>query len=1155
VANCPFCGESNDGGAKFCANCGRELSERCPNCSAELPGDVAFCPSCGTSLAVTPTQERRFITVVFVDLVGFTAESDEADPEDVHARLVPYHRRVRSEIESYGGSVEKLIGDGVMAVFGVPTAHEDDPERAVRAALRIQASVDELNEEHEGLSLAVRIGINSGEAMVTTGGQGEKIVGDVVNTASRLESVAPAGTVVVGETTHRATELLIEYEDMDSVEVKGKLKPLSVWRAVEPRGRYGIDAAFESVTPFLGRESEMTLLKETFRRVLEDGALQLVTVAAPPGVGKSRLINEFWHWADDQPEIVWWRHGRCLPYGEGITFWALGEIVKGQTGIRESDDTETASKKLAIALEAICDDSTVRDWMATQLSPLVGAGMDVEGGDRTEAFAAWRRFLEDLSSVQPLVMVVEDLHWVDDAFMEFLEDLLVWSTDAPIMVICTARPELYESHPAWGGGHGNSSTITLSPLDNDQIALLIAALLEQAVLPAETQTALLERAEGNPLFAEEFVRMLTDRGMLHGQGQLDSVDSIPVPETVQSLIGSRLDVLSESERRAIEDASVVGKVFWDGSIAGMSDHDDLRRALRGLVAREWIRPVRNSSVEGVTEYAFWHALTRDVAYGRIPRRARSEKHRQVAEWIETTAGERASDAAEMLAHHYQSALEIAEAVGDTDLEELQSSARRAYAMAGDRASRLDPARAANYYHQALDLMEEDDREGPQLLFKTGIAMADVGRANERVAEFFEKAAELAESQGDRITAGIALSEVHRENWIRLGSGIGTETIDRAIELLEAEPPSPELGAAYSTRAAHYMMQGDNDLQLRWAQKSIEIDEKLEIVSSRGFSIRGIARYGAGDVAGGLDDLRKSLDIAQSTQTSNLYLTTAFINLASFTGFEAGPAAAIEIYQEGIDLLEPRGADMSWAHAELMWADFDLGHWDELIAEAQSLLDRWQGQLAQFEPWAQSMMASVHVWRGEVAEAQALSEKYLDRLREIEDLQLLTPALFISARVRSMQGDKTGAVELIDEFYSKTENKSSLYRAGGLAEVVRLLVAADQLDKAEMWVAGSEAPGKQSELSRRAAKAVLAEAKGDLESASAEYVDSAATWQEFGNALEEALAHYGASRCFSGLGRDRVAEGHAAQARIIFERLGAAPMIADMDGESDQAAAL
>jgi tetratricopeptide (TPR) repeat protein len=476
-------------------------------------------------------------------------------------------------------------------------------------------------------------------------------------------------------------------------------------------------------------------------------------------------------------------------------------------------------------------------------------------------------------------------------------------------------------------------------------------------------------------------------------------------------------------------------------------------------------------------------------------------------------------------------------------------------MAGDRASRLDPGRAADYYQQALDLMEEGDSERPQLLFKTGIAMADIGRANEGTSEFFEKAAELAEAQGDRITAGIALSEVHRENWIRLGSGIGTGTIDRAIELLEAQPPSPELAAAYSTRAAHYMVQGDNDLQLRWAQKSIEIDEKLEIVSSRGFSIRGIARYGAGDVVGGLDDLRKSLDIAQSTQTSNLHLTTAYVNLAGFTGFEAGPAAAIEIYQEGIDLLEPRGADMSWAHAELMWSDFELGHWDELIAEAQTLLERWQGKSAQFEPWAQSMMASVNVWRGEVAAAQALVEKYLDRLREIEDPQLLAPALGISAQIRLLQGDKAGAVELIDELYSRTEGKLSLYRAHQLVEVVRLLVATGQLDKVEIWMSDSAAPGKQSDLNRRAATAVLAEANGGLESASAAYVDAAEAWREFGNALEEALAHYGASRCFSGLGRDQEAVGHAEQARVIFDRLGATPMIADMDGESDQVAAL
>lgn len=1086
-----------------------------------------------------------------MDLVGFTAESDEADPEDVHARLVPYHARVRHEIESYGGTVEKLIGDGVMAVFGVPTAHEDDPERAVRAALRIQHGVAELNHEFDDLAFQLRIGINTGEAMVTTGGTGERIVGDVVNTASRLESIAPPGGVVVGGATHRATQLFIEYEDMDPVEVKGKSKPLQVWRAVEPRGRYGIDAAFRTDTPFLGRDSEMSLLTETFRRVLDDKTLRLVTVTAPPGVGKSRLVNEFWQWADDQPEIVWWRQGRCLPYGEGITFWALGEIVKGQAGIRETDDTNTASEKLAIALEAICGDISTREWMKTQLSPLVGIGLESEGGDKSEAFAAWRRFLEDLSSVQPLVMVIEDLHWVDDAFMEFLEDLLLWSTDVPIMVICTARPELYEKHPSWGGGHRNSSTITLSPLDDENIAKLISAHLEKAVLPAETQEALLARADGNPLYAEEFVRMLTDRGMLSAQGQLDVVGSIPVPETVQGLIGSRLDVLSDAEARAIEDAAIVGKVFWEGSIAALGSHDDLRSSLRSLVAREWIRPVRNSAMEGEAEYAFWHALTRDVAYGRIPRRARAEKHRRMAEWIEQAAGERAEDHAELLAHHYQSALEIAEAVGEGDINALQESTTRTFVMAGDRARYLDPGRAAIYYGRALDLMDADDAHRPEALVKAGDANVDLGLATEASA-LFSEAVELAEEQGNNLVAGHALRLLHLGNWFSGGSGVGTEELDRGIELLEAIPPSPELALSYNTRAGYYMMQGENELQLLWAQKSIDVDTKLGLESPRGLSIRGIARYAEGDVVGGLSDLRESLEVAKRTQATSRQLQTAHVNLAGFTWWEEGPAAGTTIYQEGIHLLEARGSDASWAHAETMWTSFDSGDWGGMMETADALLKKWKGQEVQFIPWAQSQKAAVQEWRGDLAQAKALKEEYLPRLREIQDLQLLAPALMTSARIQLGTGDPSGALGLIDEWLDETEGKP-LYQGVVLADVVRVLLAADELEKASSLVEGVEAPGRRCEIKRASALAAVSEAGRDFKSAVSEFADAAARWEDFGHPLEQALALYGAARCMSHLGENSTA--FLSQARAIFEQLGARPMIEEIDGLSDQAAAL
>ena len=1156
MADCPSCGGDNVEDARFCAHCGTGLSDRCPHCSAKLPsGDFAFCPSCGGSLKTTPTEERRFITVLFADLVGFTARSDEADPEDVRARLIPYHRRVREEIERFGGTIEKLIGDGVMAVFGVPTAHEDDPERAVRVALRIQAAAEELNDEHEGLGLSVRIGINSGEAMVTTGGHGERIVGDVVNTASRLESIAPPGGVVVGEATHRATELLIEYEEMEPAEVKGKAKPLAIWRAIEPRGRYGIDAAVRANTPFLGRESEMKVLTDTFRRVIGDGILQLVTVAAAPGMGKSRLVNEFWQWADDQPEIVWWRQGRCLPYGEGITFWALGEIVKGQAGIKESDDAETAREKLMIALEAICDNPGDRDWLTAQLSPLVGAGSQSETGDRSEAFAAWRRFLEDLAASQPLVMVIEDLHWVDDAFMEFLDDLLVWSADSPIMIICTARPELYESHPGWGGGHRNSTTISLSPLGDDQIARLISALLEQAVLPAVTQSALLQRAEGIPLYAEEFVRMLTDRGMLRGRGELEDEAEIPVPETVQGLIGARLDVLSEPESRAIEDASVVGKVFWEGAVAALGDHEDLRRSLRQLVAREWIRPVRSSSVAGETEYAFWHALTRDVAYGRIPRQARSRKHQSIAAWIESTTGERAADHAELLAHHYQSALDLAAAGGQVDVSSLETRTALALVMAGDRALRLDAVRAVSYYEKALALMSREDPDRPQVLIKAGLSRADVGDPDQPAIPMWEEAAELARASGDALAAGRALRLIHLAHWWSFGSGIGTKDLDEAIELLEAEPPSPELAEAYTTRAGYHMVAGELEEQLLWSERAVELDEAFVTGTGKPYSIRGIARYHLGDIEGGMEDLRLALEIAESEHVPNLVVSTSYVNLAGHTWLDQGPEAALDVYWAGIDKLEPRGTDMSWARAETMWPDFDLGEWDRLLVTAGKLLEKWDGQDVQFVPWSQASRAKVLTWRGDVEGALELFERCMPRLHEIEDLQMLTPALAAAARARLMNGDESEALALIDELFDRTEGKSPLYRAIEVTDMVRLLTSHADLERARAWCAGSAAPSRRCEIGLQHAEVILAEAEGDIESAVTGYLEVADSWSGYGHALEHSLARYGAGRCLLALGRTDEAGPQISSARDMLVGLGATPFVEEIDGVSDQAAAL
>lgn len=1159
MAICPFCGESNADGAKFCANCGRELGDNCPNCGAALPGEVSFCPSCGTNLTTSQTQERRFVSVLFVDLVGFTADSDQADPEDVHSRLVPYHARVRREIETFGGSIEKLIGDGVMAVFGVPTAHEDDAERAVRAGLRILEGVEELNEQNENLSFAVRIGVNSGIAMVTTGGQGERIVGDVVNTASRLESIAPVGAVVVGEATHRATELMIDYQELDAVEVKGKADPLPIWRAIEPRGRYGIDAAVRSDTPFLGRESEMNLLADTFRRVVDDGVLQLVTIAAAPGVGKSRLVNEFWQWADDQPDIVWWRQGRCLPYGEGISFWALGEVVKGQAGIRESDNASTAAEKLEISLEAICDDPVDRTWMLTQLSPLVGAKSEAETGDRAEAFAAWRRFLEDLAANQPLVMVIEDLHWVDDPFIEFLDDLMVWSSDFPIMVVCTARPELYESHPAWGGGQRNSTTITLSPLSDEEMAQLIAAHLDRAVLPAETQQSLLERAEGNPLYAEEFIRMLTDRGMIDEHGGLDTeaTATIPVPETVQGLIGSRLDLLSEPERHAIEDAAVVGKVFWEGSISALSSHDDVRASLRGLVTREWIRPIRKSSVEGETEYAFWHALTRDVAYGRIPRRARAEKHQLIANWIESAAGERALDHAELLAYHFESALEIAQAAGVEDVEVLKEETKRTLVMAGDRSAVLDPARAYTYYGRALEMLDETDLRRPDVLMKAGGVLTDLGHAasDARTAsDLFSEAVTLAKRDGDNLTAGRGLRLIYLANWFESGIVAGTDVLDEALELLEALPPSVELAAAYVSRASFYMLKGEVSAHLEWAEKALALGEKLGSPEPRGFSIRGSARVVKGDVAGGIEDLEKSIRIARETNQSSRILMTMHVNLGGVVWMTRGPAAGRDVYQQGIDLVVDRGSDVSWARSELMWMNFDLGNWDLVLGEAEALIDQWGDRQSQYVPWAQSMMARVHSRRGDLTSAAELQVEFLDELRRIRDLQLLAPGLAIAALIEFLAGNTSEAIRLVDEVYRETESSTG-FRAAVSSEMVRLLIAADEMERAENWASSPFIPVLRSEILALTVNAMMTEARGNLTEALPLYQEAASSWEDYGFLLEQALALHAAGRISSDLRDDSNAQAVNDRARRIFDRLGVPPWVVDLGGGADRSAAL
>ncbi|HEV2928485.1 MAG TPA: adenylate/guanylate cyclase domain-containing protein, partial [Propionibacteriaceae bacterium] len=473
---------------------------RCSSCGQDNPGGFRFCGSCGSPLADVPRQpageERKVVTVLFCDLVGFTSRSDRADPEDVGAMLRPFHTRLRSEIERVGGTLDKLIGDAVMAVFGVPAVHEDDPERAVRCALRMLDAIAELNQAHPALRLAVRIGVNTGEALVTLdhGADSEGVVGDVVNTAARLQGVAPVNGVVVGEATWRATRALFAYEQLVPVQVKGKAEAVPIWRVLGARSRPGVDVAERLATELIGRGEELATLQRCYRQAFIEHAVQLVTILGEPGVGKSRLVREFAGFVDAQPELVAWRRGHCLSYGEAVGFWALGEVVKAQAGILESDDPREGAAKLDAAVRAVAGDASEREWLKARLAPLVGLATAAEApSGRDESFMAWRRFLQLVATQGPLVLVIEDLHWADPALLDFLEQLLDQARGADLLVVVTARPELLDRRPGWGTGQPNATTVALAPLADEQTAMLIATLLGQSMLPAEVQSLLLER--------------------------------------------------------------------------------------------------------------------------------------------------------------------------------------------------------------------------------------------------------------------------------------------------------------------------------------------------------------------------------------------------------------------------------------------------------------------------------------------------------------------------------------------------------------------------------------------------------------------------------------------------------------------------------------
>ncbi len=582
-----------------------------------------------------------------------------------------------------------------------------------------------------------------------------------------------------------------------------------------------------------------------------------------------------------------------------------------------------------------------------------------------------------MAQVRPLVLVIEDLHWADEGLLAFLEEMLDRTADVPLLVLCTARPELYDRHPSWGGGKRNSTTLALSPLSEEETARLVAATLDRAVLPAETQRVLLEQAGGNPLYAEEFTKMLVDRGILSRDGGAWAIRegaTIPVPETVQAIIAARLDTLAPDRKALLLDAAVVGKVFWSGALAWMAGVDEalVREAMHELARKELVREARRSSVEGQAEYAFWHALVRDVAYGQIPRAARIEKHRAAAAWIERLAGERVADVAELLAHHLTSAL----------------------VLAGDRVRNLDERRAAGYYRRALELIPEGHPEHPEVLLKWSEVASDVGLIGfDEARRGFEQAIEAFQACGDHRRAADAMARYAFPLWVR---GEGARALDmarRAVELLEREGPSPDLAGAWASLAPRLLFGRETRASLEAADRALELARELDLpaVAARALQVRGMARCELNDL-GGLDDLREALRAVRDLGLGANPTTTAHINLSWWVWLTEGPLPAIELHREAIAAWERRGLGRHvWVTGELCWLLFDAGRWDELLEAAAVLHEEERaGQAWQPGVMALAMRSFVEAHRGRAAQALARVPELAARAREVGDSQILIP---------------------------------------------------------------------------------------------------------------------------------------------------------------------
>jgi class 3 adenylate cyclase/tetratricopeptide (TPR) repeat protein len=962
-----------------------------------------------------PVEERRTITVLFTDIVGSTATAEQLDPEDVRARLAPYYARVRTELENFGGTVEKFIGDAVVALFGAPIAHEDDPERAVRAALAVREAISELNEADDWLDLKIRTGVNTGEALVVLGAratEGEGMAaGDVMNTAARLQAHAPVDGIAVGEATHRATAHAIEYREAPAIAAKGKAQPVPVWELVGAKAAPSGRAV--SRVPVVGRHSELGRLTAAWERVGSERRALLLTVVGEAGIGKSRLIAEFVRGLEGKADAY---SGRCLPYGEGITYWPVTEVLKGVAGIQHADDAETTARKLGGLLEALpTDDPDELRTIAAAVANVVGAPTTPRGtytfDEITQAELHWgiRRVFELLASTLPLALVFQDLHWAEPTFLELLQAIADETVGAPVLLLASARPELRDALPGFLSSGERRMTLELRPLTQEQGAALLAELVGGKARPTGPLGTLLENAGGNPLFLEETVRMLMDAGVLEAGGRVTGdIEAIPVAASLQSLIGSRLDRLPPLEKRLAQHASVMGTTFWSGALEYVvGGNGELAVGLQGLERRDFILAHAASTVTGEREYSFEHVLIRDVAYGQLPKGRRVELHVRFADWVDALPGS-GDELVEIAAHHLEQACRFAREIARSPVPPPIVRAVERLTRAAAKAERREGYREAErFYARALEIVGEDERE---LLVETRLNHA---RALVALGELTEAVDELAHVAEDgrrlrrldlRSAALVELGDIdQRQGRAAEARGRLREATELAVEL---DDRRLQVRAAFVFAGLRADFDGAYEDAVADLRRSVALAEEL---GDRGLQAEGHLRIAAllgnlGRFTEAEDELGRCLELAREMGSHRLEAeATSWLSIVKHYRGALSDAEALAL--QAREWLERAGDSYFQVQNLVRLGMYALADGDALRAE--DLLREAVPIALGLEGWVvvevYRFLVEALVLQGRLQDARALAE-FAGRGVSSEDAYARATALVAEGIVAAAAGD-------------------------------------------------------------------------------------------------------------------------------------------------------